>query len=170
MGSGLTHLPFFPNPPGDPDDLGKDISFPEDRKAAGKLGSDKLAYDLYLNRNELLGCAVRTRDEHAITLGRPQSVVLLVCLAPGTYRFGICLEPGHNLGPGMVVKVRGPRIDARRVVMPTLGQVQVPGQNTLRAAQVRDSLQKGLFEGKIVFLEKEEASVRKDQLSVDDFC
>ena len=77
----LTHLPLFPNPPGDPDDLGKDISFPEDCEAAWKLGLDKLAYLLNLHRTEWFGCAVGTRDENAIALGRPQSVVLLVCLA-----------------------------------------------------------------------------------------
>ena len=91
-------------------------------------------------------------------------------LDPGTYRYGGCFKPGQDLSPGVAAKARGPGIGAPRVVRPSLGQIQIPGQITFRAAEVRDSLQKGLFKREIVFLQEEKASVRKDELSVNQFC
>lgn len=171
MESGITHLPLFRKPPGgDPDDLCRDISCSEDSETAGKLGLDKLTYRLNPRRTQSLGWTAGTRDEDTITLGRPQSVLFLVRLASGTYSVGACLKPGQDLNPGAAAKVRGLDISAPCVGMPNLGQVHLLGQNTLSAAKIRDSLHEGLFKREIVLLQKKKASVRKDELSVNQLC
>jgi hypothetical protein len=54
--------------------------------------------------------------------------------------------------------------------MPAPGEVQSPSQLTLGATQVRHALREGFLKRKIVFLQEEEAPVRKNQLPVNNLC